>query len=531
MVRIDTKVDSAGIYYNGAEVVRKGSAELVQGTQTVYVYGLSRSINYDTVRLFSAEGIRCSNQRFETLSYKEDDEGKESVLIEKQIDEINKKIEVKQMQLRLWETNGDFTNRVSQAADEIRDYIEKLPERLETLNSDIAGLEKQIEELQKKLNEAREKESFPTYVVDITASEAGTYPFELRYYESSANWRPVYEVYSDAKEALDVRMRATITQDTSEDWENASVTLYTGNPSSAGTLPVVDPIYLSFRQNVSTRSSGRMMAKNAMMGAGAVLDEAYEVEDMDAPMMMAMAAPVRMETEEAEVNNDDTVTEYVLPGRRDIKKGPDGTMADLSRYSVPAEYRIAAAACIDPHAYLIAQIKNADIPFTDSINAAIYLKDRYVGQVYIAPDLSKETIEITLGEEERVHVSRKETEHKQSTNLLKTQKTLDHVFDTTVTNLTSEEVEVELRDQIPVSNDKDITVEVKELSGAKKEDETGIVTKLIKVPANGTETFTIAYKVSWPKDKQITETKRNRYCPECGSPVTGRFCPVCGHVM
>ncbi len=90
---------------------------------------------------------------------------------------------------------------------------------------------------------------------------------------------------------------------------------------------------------------------------------------------------------------------------------------------------------------------------------------------------------------------------------------------------------MELRDQVPVSRDKDITVEVKDLSGAKKDDETGVVTKQLTVPANGTEKFSIAYKVSWPKDKRVSETKQTRFCPECGSVVTGKFCTVCGHVM
>lgn len=527
MVKINTKVDSAGIYYNGAEVVRKGSAELTKGTQTVYVYGLSRTTDTDTVRLFSSEGIKCANQRFGYPS--SIDKDKESDKIRKEIDELNRKIEVKQMQLKLWETNGDFTNRASQSADEIRDYIERLPERLESLNSEIADLEKTVEDLEEKLSTAEDSENHPVYIADITAAEAGTYPFELRYYERSASWRPVYEIYSDAKEALDVRMRASISQNTPEDWNDISVNLYTGNPSSAGTLPEVTPVYLNIQVPVQTRGFAAGSPLMGMAKNSAIADE--DVAEAEAPMMMADMASVRMETEEAEVNSDETVTEYVLPGKRDIRKGSDETMADLSRYTVPAEYKIAAAACIDPHAYLITQIKTTDIPFTDNISAAIYLKDRYVGQVYIVPDLSRETIEITLGEEERVHVSRKETVRKQSTALLKAQKTMDHVFETTIANLTTESVEVELRDQIPVSRDKDITVEVKDLSGAKKEEETGIVTKQITVPANGTEKFSIAYKVSWPKDKRISETKQTRFCPECGSVVTGRFCTVCGHVM
>ena len=65
MNKLETTIERADIYYSGAEVVRKGSVELAEGTQTIYITGLTDSLDQNTVRLFSSEGIKCFNQRFE----------------------------------------------------------------------------------------------------------------------------------------------------------------------------------------------------------------------------------------------------------------------------------------------------------------------------------------------------------------------------------------------------------------------------------------------------------------------------------
>ena len=125
---------------------------------------------------------------------------------------------------------------------------------------------------------------------------------------------------------------------------------------------------------------------------GAAMDMAEE----EAPML-------RMNMAQAEVKSDETMTEYALSGNRDILKRSEGTMADLQKYEVPAEYQIAAAAKSDPSAYLTANVKSADLPLMNAFNASIYLKDMFTGNVGIDPDLTRENIEITLGKEERVH--------------------------------------------------------------------------------------------------------------------------------
>ena len=90
-----------------------------------------------------------------------------------------------------------------------------------------------------------------------------------------------------------------------------------------------------------------------------------------------------------------------------------------------------------------------------------------------------------------------------------------------------------MKDQIPVSQDKDITVETLELSGFSLDKETGFLTKEIPLAAGETVTTTLSYKVAWPKDKRISETRRpsRRFCPTCGAAVTGQFCPECGSIV
>ena len=118
-------------------------------------------------------------------------------------------------------------------------------------------------------------------------------------------------------------------------------------------------------------------------------------------------------------------------------------------------------------------------------------------------------------------------------NKFKGQKVVEHSFETKITNYAGSDVKVTVKDQIPVSQDKEITVEAKDTFGASVESESGLLSKTLSIPSGKTETLTLSYKVSWPKDKNIRETRKtiNKWCPVCGSAVFGRFCPECGSVV
>ena len=524
MVKVQTQISSVNIFRSGAEITRRGNVTLSEGSQTFYVSGLTHSASQKTARLFCGEGVACSNLRFETAS-----ESEEAANINKEIESLRQHISAIETQITLWQTNGDFTKRTEMTNEAIEAYITLLPERIMKLRHEIDEKNQEIEALIKKLNEENEKQG-PLMAADLTAPAAGVYPLELRYHENAAAWNPVYEIHTDEKEDLEIRMRARITQNTPEDWQNTDVTLFTGNPSISDKLPELSPVYLDLY--VPAPQPKARAASNSMMMGAAMMDSAASSG------MMAMAAPMmkmaRMETQAAVVNSDETMTEYVLPEKRTILKGGDGTMADLRIEKVPAEYRVMSVPAMDPAAYLMATVKTEDLPDTGAVNADIYIKGIYAGSIYLQTAEAAETMDISLGKEERVRISRREVKKKTSNVLLKGLKQTEYGYETKVFNTSDSELTVVIKDQIPVSENKSITVEAQDLDGASLDAETGILTKTVKVAPKGNVLVKLAYKVSLPKDQRLQENRRplrsgSAVCPMCGySPVQGRFCPECG---
>ena len=69
---------------------------------------------------------------------------------EERIAELQKEIEVRELQEELWKTNGDFSSRTSGPAAEIEAYIGKLPERIRRIREEIREFRKEIRELEQK---------------------------------------------------------------------------------------------------------------------------------------------------------------------------------------------------------------------------------------------------------------------------------------------------------------------------------------------------------------------------------------------
>ena len=171
MADLYTNIVKASVFRRGAELVRRGSAQLEEGAQTVYVYGLSPSTSTDTARLFSQEGVLCSDLRFKPQYDDETEDPKAKALREK-IEELEKQIEVKELQADLWKSNGDFSARTSQPVSEVQDYIEKLSGRLEALNKEILKGRRELEELNKQLEKLSEQSAAPVMEAEVVALAA-----------------------------------------------------------------------------------------------------------------------------------------------------------------------------------------------------------------------------------------------------------------------------------------------------------------------------------------------------------------------
>jgi spore coat polysaccharide biosynthesis predicted glycosyltransferase SpsG len=92
---------------------------------------------------------------------------------------------------------------------------------------------------------------------------------------------------------------------------------------------------------------------------------------------------------------------------------------------------------------------------------------------------------------------------KSGTKFLSSKKEQTFTYDITIRNNKKEKVELLLKDQYPLSTDKEVEIELEESAGAKINAETGILTWDLNLKPNETKKIRISYKVTYPKDKII----------------------------
>ena len=495
---INTLLKDVQLYRNGCVITRKGVAHLKPGTQSVRIGGLSSGTSQDTVRLSVPEKVSGSNVQVKGLTA---DEKKELTReLEEKIAEVTAAITLKENLKELWAQNADFSGRDGISIVDMTEYLEKIPERLEKLDNEIRELNKKLADLNKDLTEVVKDTKKQFVTADLTVEEEGDYPVSIRYYASSARWYPTYELHTDDQnDEILIRLRACINQKTGEDWKQAKISLFTGDPSISGTIPTLYPQYVNIytprrmEGSVALGASMRMMAKNAPM----------MVEDEEVVDYEAEEATYDVVEEAAQINKGDTMIEYELNGLWDITKDED-FMCDISNQKVSCRYHVVTVPKVDEAAYLAAEVKTVDIEDLLDSEASIYHNGTYMGKVYLNADITKDTYDLSLGRDDSIKVKRLQTRKHTSNVLLKAAKKTEYEFEIKVSSSKPKACQVMVIDQVPVSQDKTISIDNRNLSGGEFKSETGEVKWTFDLEPGTTKSLALAYDVSWPKDKQIT---------------------------
>lgn len=495
---IKTTVSELQIYRSSATVTRRGEAELQSGRNVIYVSGMTPTSKRDGFRLKFPEGIRAVNIQVIDLEDAELGDGLESEGIKKSIEELDYRIATCNMMMELRKANGDFSNRSEISVDAQERYMEELPGKLIELHKELTELNREKEELKKKLDDAVADEENPLIMAELFSEKEGMVPFVLQYQEQAASWAPLYEIrFVSDSEPLDVSMKARIMQDTKEDWKQVKVTLYTGNPAISQDIPELLSEQLSLNVVVKGKAAGRAMG----YADGCACDE--EVEECEAPMLMSMKMNV------AEVDEADTMTAFILPDLKDIFNETDGNIALLQTFKVQADYRVLSIPKITDKCYLTASIASVEWPLPPA-NAAVYLNETFAGNVYVDARSEIDRFTLSLGQDERVTVVRTELPRKTQDVFLKNQKKETNTSNIRLINNSSGIVRISVKDQIPVSTEKAISVEPLELSGGVVNEDTGEIVWDIIAESGKAFEIVLSYNIAWPKDRIMTRTKVRR---------------------
>lgn len=426
---------------------------------------------------------------------------------------------------------------------------------------------KTLTDLNNKLtinSQKEDKSSKGKLILQVMNEVAGNVNLDVTYITNSASWQPFYDLRAEnINSPINLMYKAKVMQSTGIDWKKVKLTLSSGNPNQNNMAPLLQAWFLSYqnrykefenRPNASVIATlqgmtpGLSMISSSGTPGNAKFDGfirgASSINGDSVPLYVVDGVPQDAKTfrnipsesiknvnvlknEQAmslygnrgtngvivvttkNMNDYTTIEEQELNVSFDIdipydilSNGKAHSVA-LKDLKLPATFKYYAVPKVEKEAFLLAEINDYSKYNLLAGEANIIFEGMYVGKTVINPNQTQDTLNLSMGRDKKISIKREKVVDKSGTKFLSSYKEQTFTYDITVRNNKKEEINMLLKDQYPLSSDKEMTVELLEKDGAKANEETGVLTWEIKLKPNETKKYRISYKIKYPKDKVI----------------------------
>lgn len=176
---------------------------------------------------------------------------------------------------------------------------------------------------------------------------------------------------------------------------------------------------------------------------------------------------------------------------------------DMEFYDLPALYQYFCVPKIDKDAFLIASIVDWEKYNLLEGEANVFFEDTYVGKTLLDVRYAADTLEISLGRDKKISVDREKIKDYSEKKFIGNKKVVMRSWKTTVKNNKSQEINMIILDQVPVSTTEEIEVNIQDISGAKHDLETGEIKWEFRLKPSETKELDLKYSVRHPKNKNL----------------------------
>ena len=211
------------------------------------------------------------------------------------------------------------------------------------------------------------------------------------------------------------------------------------------------------------------------------------------------------ESDLVEVKEQKAQFGYEFEIKQPLTMTSDGktTTTEIARYQLPATYQYLGIPRADKDAFLVADATEWQQYSLLEGEASVYFENSFVGKTILDPTVVNDTLHFSLGRDNGIRIQRTMVSGRSTRRLLSTTQEQNLTWRITVKNSRKEAVSLTLRDQIPVSENSNITVTTEELSGGQLDKTTGIVEWQLQLQPNEQREFIVAYRVKFPKSRWL----------------------------
>jgi uncharacterized protein (TIGR02231 family) len=336
--------------------------------------------------------------------------------------------------------------------------------------------------------------------IDLAAASAARATLRVTYAVRGARWTPLYDARldtgaKDRKPALELVRRAEITQTTGEDWSNVALSVSTVRSARGGKAPALNSLIVQYPPPATP-----MPASIASRAVSAPSPVAKALDHSSAE---------RADEQQAVADVSGFQVVFRIPGRVSIGASEGAKSLRISTATIAPDLTVRSVPVIDPTAFLEASFtQREDAPLLPG-RVAIYRDGVFVGRVQMTAASKEESVRLGFGADDMVKVERTVVKRNEGSAglIVTTSKTDERSFKTVVRNGHDFPIRIAIEDQLPVSENEEIQVEMLPSTtpptATNLRDRRGVLEWAFDAKPGELKDIALAWRVRWPKDKSV----------------------------
>ena len=263
---------------------------------------------------------------------------------------------------------------------------------------------------------------------------------------------------------------------------------------------------VSYLQDVTVVGYGTTKrSKRGLFSSSAAVDREAPVEVMKTTASAPQKARALVDDDDLEVASTAAKFGYEFEVKHPLTILSDNkpVSAQLGRYELPTTYAYKGVPKIDKDAFLVADATGWEALNLVEGEAMVFYDNSYVGKTILDP-VQSDTLHLSMGRDNGIQIDRKLMKNNSAHKVLSTSQTQQKDWEITVRNTRQEKVSIKVYDQVPVSQNSDITVTTEELSGGIIDKERGIVVWDLELNPGETRKLRLRYQVKYPKNRKLS---------------------------
>lgn len=527
-IQITPIVQSAVIYLDGAELYQSKQITLNAGRTQITFNGISSKVISKSVQVTASgevsilsvtdklnfmDGIENSPKtKIIRDSIKLLDDNITLLGLDREVYEIEKSMLDKNQAIG-GQDKGVSIAELKLAADFYRSRIKDINSELYKIDKKTNLYSETLSKLNQQLFEINGAPKGPTAEIMVLVSSATkqTITLDLKYLVSDAGWAPSYDIVTeDVNKPITLKYRAKVYNNTDVDWKNIKIKLSTGDPMKNASKPMLEDWFLNFNtMNIYGNTDGRAKGKISSLSEQNMLNtraqtnynnknDADEFEQKQEAQKQQKQVVELKEIEISDLSAEfDIKTEYTIPS--DAKP----YIIDVTTYNLPASYKYFSIPKTDKSAFMLARITGWEELELVSGPANVYLGGTYVGQSYINTKSTNDTLDLSVGRDNKIMVSRAQLKDFNTEKIIGNNKKTTYAYEIVIKNNRKSAITIDIEDQLPVSQSSEITVESIEISKGELNPLTGKIKWTLTIEPGEAKKINLSFSVKYPRNKAL----------------------------